>query len=202
MRIVGVYGSLRPGSYTAILVDHALASAERRGAEVRKCDLRELALPMFEDDADYSADAAHQQVTELVKWADGFILGSPEYHGSMSGALKNFFDHYYHEFSGKCFGLVAAAGGGNAVSCFTHMRASVQYCHGWSLPYQIGATRADFEEGGTAIKNPRVIDRLDRLARDLVVYGALLKEQFDRDLPVTEGVEAGFATWHRSALSG
>ncbi|HYE79484.1 MAG TPA: hypothetical protein VEI97_15975, partial [bacterium] len=87
-----------------------------------------------------------------------------------------------------------------AVSAFTHMRASVQYCHGWSLPYQIGATRADFNDDGT-IRNPRVMDRLDRVARDLVVYGALLKAQFDRDLP-TEGVESGFAGWHRGALLG
>ncbi|HYE79394.1 MAG TPA: NAD(P)H-dependent oxidoreductase, partial [bacterium] len=85
MRVLGVYGSLRPASLTGTLVDYALTAAGQRGAEVRKCDLRELSLPMFEDDADYASDAVHQQVTELVRWADGFLVGSPEYHGSMSG---------------------------------------------------------------------------------------------------------------------
>ncbi|MEO7993771.1 MAG: NAD(P)H-dependent oxidoreductase [bacterium] len=199
MRVLGVIGSLRDESYTARLVESVLEYAEAAGAEIRICDLRQIALPMYADHVDYSSDTAREQVREMVTWADGFVTGSPEYHGSMSGALKNFFDHFYHEFSGKCFALVAAAGGGSAVSCFTHMRATVQYCHGWSVPFQVGVAQADFPaEGGVPEK---MKDRLGRLGRDLVVYGSLLKTQFDADLPL-EGTASGFAGFHKRALLG
>jgi NAD(P)H-dependent FMN reductase len=39
-----------------------------------------------------------------VIWADAFVLASPDYHGSMSGVMKNFLDHFWEEFAGKAFG--------------------------------------------------------------------------------------------------
>jgi len=38
----------------------------------------------------YSQDDTQEivQVTGLVKWADAFVLATPDYHGSMSGSLK------------------------------------------------------------------------------------------------------------------
>jgi azobenzene reductase len=38
-----------------------------------------------------------------VIWADAFVLASPD-HGSMSGVMKNFLDHFWEEFAGKAFG--------------------------------------------------------------------------------------------------
>lgn len=201
MRILGVYGSLRPGSFTARLVDAVLEAAVQAGAEVRRCDLREITLPLFADETDYSSEAAVQQVKADILWAQGFVIGSPEYHGSMSGAIKNFFDHYYHEFSGKCFALVAAAGGGQAISCLTQMRAVIQYCHGWTLPYHVGVPEAEFPAEGGPPVSPRIRDRLARLGCDLARYSPLLAGQFSDDLPL-EGIESGFAGLHRRALLG
>ncbi|MGI0050233.1 MAG: NADPH-dependent FMN reductase, partial [Nitrososphaeraceae archaeon] len=30
----------------------------------------------------------------MVKWADAFILSTPDYHGSMAGSMKNFLDYF------------------------------------------------------------------------------------------------------------
>jgi len=41
--------------------------------------------------------------------AGAYILGTPDYHGSISSALKNFLDHFWQEFAGKLFASVVAS---------------------------------------------------------------------------------------------
>src|SRR5690606_37934323 len=125
----------RDRSNTSRLVELALASARDCGAETQLLDLRETQLPFFEAHQDYDEFPAVKGVTDLVMKADGLIVGSPEYHGCMSGATKNFFDFLYREIAGKVFGLVAATGGSQGIGAFDNMRAAIQYCHGWVLPY-------------------------------------------------------------------
>ena len=199
MNILGVIGSLNADSRTAHLVDFVLAACAAQGAEVETLDLRRTHLPLYDPNVNYRADDLVASVRARVLRAEGFVIGSPEYHGSMTGVTKNFFDHLYHEFSGKCFALVGSVGGGNGVSCFTHMRASVQFCHGWTLPYHVGVVSNDITAEGPTDQRSR--DRLSRLGKDLVVYSGLLKAQFNRDLPL-EGTDSGFAGFHRRALLG
>jgi NAD(P)H-dependent FMN reductase len=49
------------------------------------------------------------EITELVKWADAFVLATPDYNVSMSGSLKNFLDYFWSEFAGKTFGYIVAS---------------------------------------------------------------------------------------------
>jgi multimeric flavodoxin WrbA len=57
--------------------------------------------------------AASANADDLL-WADGFIFGTPENFGYMSGALKDFFDRTYYEVEGqvdgKPFGLFVGSG--------------------------------------------------------------------------------------------
>ena len=76
-----------------------LDMAKGNEAETKLLDLRQTNLPML-----YAAkDDTHEivQATELVEWADAYILATPDYHGSMSGSLKNFLDYFWSEFAGK-----------------------------------------------------------------------------------------------------
>ncbi|MBX7246106.1 MAG: NAD(P)H-dependent oxidoreductase, partial [Candidatus Sumerlaeaceae bacterium] len=114
-RILGVCASTRHSSHTSILVNTALEAAKNCGAEVKLLDLRATPLPIYDADREYEDEKNVRAVLELVEWADGFIVGSPEYHGCMSGAAKNFFDFHYREFGGKLFGLVCATGGSQGV---------------------------------------------------------------------------------------
>lgn len=194
VRILGVNGSTNPKSRTLVLVSGVLESAEELGASTRLLELGRHPLPVFIPQGDAGGDEAVRRVIEMVSEADAFVVGSPEYHGSMSGATKNFFDFLYREMAGKLFGLVAAAGGSNGTSCITHMRAVVQHCHGWALPYNVGASGADFDKDG-ALANARVDERLRRMARDLVVYGPLLHDRFKADLAQPTDEPPGFAHW-------
>src|SRR5204862_6524722 len=121
------------------------------------------------------------EVGGLVRWADAFVLGSPDYHGSMSGAIKNFLDFHWEEFAGKLFGYVCASHE-KGLTVMEQMRTAVRQCYGWSLPYGVSVHgEQDFDNSG-AISSARLQDRLEMLARDLTIYGALIHGQFIRDL--------------------
>lgn len=193
-RILGVSGSLREGANTLTLVNIALEAAAANGAVVTLLDLRKYALPLYEANDDYSSHDIATRVIRMADEADGFIIGSPEYHGCMSGATKNFFDFLYREIAGKVFGLISATGGSQGSGCFDNMRAAIQYCHGWSLPYNAAATGRDFDAEGK-LTNPKVQDRLERLGRDVATYAPLLHKQFIADRSPAPDAKAGFAQW-------
>ena len=91
--VLVVIGSAREESNLRQLAHIAGAAAAAAGAEVRTLDLHDTRLPvMVWGDPDQAALAEVRAVRDSAAWADAFILGTPEYHGSMSGALKNWFD--------------------------------------------------------------------------------------------------------------
>ena len=107
LNVLGVGSSMREGSYSTTSLKMILDMAKGNDAETKLLDLRQTNLPML-----YAAnDDMHEivQVTNLVKWADAFILATPDYHGSMSGSLKNFLDYFWSEFAGKTFGYIVAS---------------------------------------------------------------------------------------------
>jgi FMN reductase len=61
-------------------------------------------------------------------------------------------------------------------------RTAMRQCYGWSMPYRVSVNwDQDFDANGD-IRNLRLAQRLEMLARDLVIYGKLIREQFNRDL--------------------
>lgn len=156
-----------------------LDAARARGAETRLLDLHAADLPMYRPDATAETDTV-KQVEEAVNWADAFVLSSPDYHGSMSGAMKNFLDYFWTEFAGKVFGYLCASHE-KGLTVMDQMRTAVRQCYGWSLPYGVAIHGdEDFDAEGNIAK-PAVERRLRMLARDVTVYGALISEQFARD---------------------
>jgi NAD(P)H-dependent FMN reductase len=122
-----------------------------------------------------------REATEAVSWADTFVLATPDYRGSMSGVLKNFLDFYWEEFAGKLFGYVCASHE-KGLTAMEQMRTSVRQCYSWSIPYGVSVhSRKDFNVSAEII-NIQVEHRLRMLARDMVIYGALIKKQFQTDL--------------------
>ncbi len=193
-RILGVSGSLRDGSNTLLLVNKTLEFAREAGAQTRLLDLREYPLPLYEAHESYDDHEHVGQIIKLVDDCDALVLGSPEYHNCMSGAMKNFMDYLYREFAGKVFGLVCATGGSQGNGCFDNMRAAIHACHGWVLPYVAAANGRDFDENREII-NARTTDRLRRMARDLTFYGPLLNNQFQTDSKQPADAMPGFAQW-------
>ena len=181
-KVLGVAGSIRQGSYSTRSLKIALEYAKKQGAEVRLLDLNRVVLPLYDPSAPASKEVEH--TTEAIAWADAVILASPDYHGSMSGALKNFLDYFYEEFAGKVFGYIVASHE-KGLTVMEQMRTAIRQCYGWSMPYGVSINGPqDFT--GDEIRNTRLSNRLRMMARDLVVYGMLLRDQFIRDFGSTE----------------
>jgi FMN reductase len=171
---------MREGAHSARAINFVLDAARVHGAETRMISLRELDLPMYRPRGQAIETDGVRLANELVVWAEAFVLASPDYHGSMSGAMKNFLDYYWTELAGKLFGYLCASHE-KGLTVMDHMRTAVRQCYGWSLPYGVSFNGdEDFDAAG--IKTPAVERRLRMLARDLVVYGSLIRDQFRRDL--------------------
>jgi hypothetical protein len=92
-KILGVTGSILENSHStrtlAILLEIA---ANKFRAEVHLLNLRETKLPFYNPSIT-ATDLFYEnikKVSQAVNWADAFVLASPDYHGSMSGTMKNF----------------------------------------------------------------------------------------------------------------
>lgn len=180
LNVLGVAGSMRRGSYSRQALKIALDQARKQGAEVRLLEIDRM--PLYDPNARASNEV--EKAAEAVLWANAFILASPDYHGSMSGLLKNFLDHFYEEFAGKVFGYIVASHE-KGLTVMEQMRTAVRQCYGWSMPYGVSINGPqDFSAG--EIVNARLSKRLQMMSRDLVVYGRLIGGQFARDLESSE----------------
>jgi len=139
IKILGVGSSMRQGSFSTEALKIVLDFAKQNGAQTRLLDLQQTQLPML-----YSKDKETkeiQKVTDDVKWADAFILATPDYHGSMSGSMKNFLDYFWSVFAGKLFGYICASHE-KGLTVMDQMRTAVRQCYGWSMPYGISVNGA------------------------------------------------------------
>lgn len=195
-RVLVVSGSTRLGSRTRLLCDIALEAIGRGGGQARLLDLAVVRLPIFEEEQDEQAARPEVlRVREEAAWADGFILASPEYHGGITGALKNYLDFLYEELAGKLAGIITVSGGsfGGDMSS-TAARNALTWCHAFTLPVYAGARQKDFS--GDELVNERVRQRVERVAFDVVRYAPILRREFEAARRLGAAVEAGFAGFH------
>jgi len=91
LRILGISGSLRRGSHNTTLL-RAAAELLPPGVELDVYDgLRDL--PPYDADRDVDpADPAVEQLRTAIAAADGVLIATPEYNGSVPGLLKNALD--------------------------------------------------------------------------------------------------------------
>jgi FMN reductase len=186
LNVLGVSSSMRERSFGTRTLKMVLDTAQKYEAKTRLLELRKVMMPLFNpDSSSMQSDMNIQNVTEDINWADAFILVSPDYHGSISGSMKNFLDYYWEEFAGKTFGYICTSHE-KGLTVMDQMRTAVRQCYGWSLPYGISVNGGeDFNETGELV-NSVLEKRLRMLARDLVVYGKVIREQFLEDLSSNE----------------
>jgi NAD(P)H-dependent FMN reductase len=93
-RILAFAGSTRTESYNKKLVRIAAAGARAAGAEVTLVDLRDLPLPLFDEDLerDEGLPPNGRKLKDLMLAHDGLLIASPEYNSSITGVLKNTID--------------------------------------------------------------------------------------------------------------
>ena len=175
--VVAISGSLRRDSITFHATRAALAGAAAAGARVEMIDLRQWPLPFCDarDEDEEAHDPLVMQLRERVKAAKGLIIGTPEYHGSFSGVVKNALDLLsFTELEGKMVGLVSVAGGASGKSALSHLRLVMRAVHAWVVPLEVMvafAGRAFDAEGKPA--DPKIAKRLEDLGREVVKYARI-----------------------------
>lgn len=142
MRIVGIGGTTRPVSATEAALQQALSAAAALGARTELFGGAALLRQPIYDPQDDEARGARRELVEAVRAADGLIIASPGYHGSISGLVKNALDGLEDlrddvrpYLDGRAVGLIVTADGAQAGgSTLAALRAIVHALRGWPTP--------------------------------------------------------------------
>lgn len=153
--IVALGGTLRSESVTGRLLATALEIAAARGARTTLLTGDDIAFPHYEP-GNAERDPVIGRYLEALRTADAVIVGSPGYHGTLSGLVKTALDYVEQlradervYFDGLPVGLIATAGGWQAaVSTLQALRTITHSLRGWPTPMGLAINVA---ESGDAI---------------------------------------------------
>ena len=182
LHIVGIGGTTRADSSSEQALGIALDLAAAAGASTRRFGAVELAqLPMYAPDSVARNAVAEDLVAEL-RQADGLIIASPGYHGSISGLVKNALDHIEDlrederpYLADRSVGLITTAYGWQAtVTTLAHLRAVVHALRGWATPYgaTVNSAQTAFADGTCSDKN--VLRQLQTVTDETLRFAGLM----------------------------
>ncbi|MGE4339312.1 MAG: NADPH-dependent FMN reductase [Pigmentiphaga sp.] len=149
-------GTLVPNSTTEKALRIVAAEIEKRDAQVTVFTGPELDLPFYCHGSDRSRNAL--RLVEAMRAADSLVIGSPAYHGGVSGLIKNALD--YAEdlrtddrayFTGRAVGCIGLGGGWQgAIAALNALRSTVHALRGWPTPFgvAINASLRPFDNDG------------------------------------------------------
>ena len=167
--IMGICGTYDMDSANGRMIEILLTECESLGAQTFVWNHGEKPLPLVGAPGSWD-DGNVKEFQDLAQGSDAVVLSSPEYHGTMSGVMKNSLDWLYSKHtSGKVFGLMATLGGQNSNNTLNHMRIAARWIHGWVAPEQIAIPhiKEAFGEDGSIIDNI-IMDRVRSLAASIV----------------------------------
>ena len=177
--IVGLGGTTADGSATERVLRASLDAAAALGARTLLLAGADLDLPMYGRVGSTSRGARARALVEALAEADGVIVASPAYHGTVSGLVKNALDHaedLRHAdrpyLEGRAVGCIAVAGGAQAgATTLAALRSVAHALRGWPTPLGIAVDTSDrvFDASG-ALDDAVVLGRLDLLADQVVGF--------------------------------
>ncbi|UFZ04963.1 NAD(P)H-dependent oxidoreductase [Bradyrhizobium ontarionense] len=184
--IVGVGGTTRAGSSSEAALRIAMEAAERLGARTQIFAGRAIALPMFTPErSERGADAT--AFIAALRRADGVIISSPGYHGSISGLIKNALDYtedmrddrrpYFDERAVGC--IACAAGWQAAGSTLSALRSVIHALRGWPTPFGVGINTSEYMFGEGRRVDPELQRQLSIVGSQVVEFAELRRVHCD-----------------------
>ena len=171
--VLMIAGSIRRPSYTRALIRAVSDVLERKGAQVSEWDLFKNPLPIADPEYD---SVPHEYPDENVRLfarmaeeANAFVLGSPVYHNSYTGVLKNALDLLGDaQFEDKPVGLVAHKG----VQPLDHLRIVMRSLGAPVIPTQIATLRDHYttRDGAYQLTDTRVLQRVELFGQELLEW--------------------------------
>ena len=185
--VVAISGSRRQGSYTHRALQEALSGVEEAGGTAELLDLAAVDLPPLNPDIDDVSGG--EAVARRIREADAIILGTPMYHGSYSGVLKNALDYCgFDEFENKTVGLLAVSGGPFPLIALDHLRSVCRALNAWVLPYQAAVPRAHAAFDADSFTDDALRERVRTLGERVVEYARIEPDSYRTMQPLTVGV--------------
>lgn len=177
-RIVALGGNATAGGSAERLLRHALARCEAQGAETMIFAGDAIDLPMYAPHRSERCTKV-QALMAALRDADGIIVASPAYHGTVSGVVKNALDYAQDlvsdaqpYFDGRAVGLIAVAGGWQAAgSTLATLRSITHALRGWPTPMAVTANSSQplFDPDGLLV-DPGIEQQLDIMAQQVVLF--------------------------------
>ncbi len=179
--IVGVGGTPRAGSSTERALSIALRAAEAAGARTKMFGGPFLeSLPHF-NPGPAGPSAEQAELTEAIRLADGIILATPGYHGSLSGVVKNALDTleltrnderpYFH---GKPVGIIITADGAQAGgTTLMAVRAIIHAMRGWPTPFGASLNSANLFDPAGEFREPKDAWQVGTVAEQVMEFARM-----------------------------
>lgn len=180
-KILAFAGSLREHSYNKRVLKTAIEGAKKAGADVTYVDLKDYPMPLYNADLQETQGfpAIATAFQKLLLEHDGLMIASPEYNGSVPGALKNVIDWTSRAngnlkliecYKGKAAAIMTASPGAfGGIRCLGHLRDVLTILLVNTLPSEIAVAKvgAMFDGNGYEMTNDIMRGMLEDLGASL-----------------------------------
>ena len=165
----------------------ALKLADERRARTSLAAVRDLDLPMYNGERqlnDYPPSLAW--LLDEVRAADAFIICSPTYHGTISGAVKNVLDSLEFLASdqprylgGKAVALLGY-GGASAMNVINSLYHTVRTLNAYVVPTVVILSRDNLDIENVDVKDYNLRQRLATMVGEVIDLGSMVRERKTR----------------------
>lgn len=177
-RILLLYGSLRPVSFSRLATEEAARLLRFFGAETRIFDPSDLPFP---DQVKGDDHPAIHELRELSMWSEGHVWCSPERHGQITGLMKAQIDHLplamggMRPTQGRTLAVMQVSGGSQSFNAVNTLRLLGRWMRMVTITNQSSVAKAftEFEDG--RMKPSAYYDRIVDVMEELVRFTVLLR---------------------------
>lgn len=176
-KVVIILGSVAEQSHTRALLEYIDSLLSEQGIDTTWWDPRKsplvFAIPELHKEPEKTPDENVKAFVKLVRGADGFVIGSPLYHGSFSGVLKNALDNLWADaFRDKPVALVGNGSGPTSPNLrpVDHLLIVARTMYGRPLQTTIGTNKSNYSEidGKLVLVDEDIKQRAKKMVDELI----------------------------------
>lgn len=177
MKLLGISGTIT-GSKTKVVIEKALEEVKKKhpNIEIELLDLKKYDVQFCDgrDPSTYTGDT--KEVIDIVASADFYIIGTPIFQGSLTGALKNLFDLVPPSIlRNKVMGFIATGGTyQHYLVIENQLKPIAGYFRAFVAPSSVYAHNDHFSPQNELV-DVNVLERVSLLSEEVVFMQKALK---------------------------
>jgi len=171
-----VCGSIRKNRRSYRASELIARRIKEAGHRTELLDLRELALPMYDEEPETEASPGVTRLREAMERSDASVWQSPEYNHSFTSAVKNAIDYLDEELRRKPVAVAGLGGLAGGVRAVEQLKLVMIEMHALPIRDSVHFTEARglFDEAGE-LARPEFIPRIDGMISALAWHAQALK---------------------------